>query len=55
MVNFWKTNKNNRRSQKKHIDALKILKLKELKAIDEDKFDDNEKHVKYKEVFDEFF
>ena len=31
---------------------LKTLKRKELEAI-EDKFDDNEKHLKYKEVFND--
>ena len=30
----------------------KTLKQKELEAI-EDKFDDNEKHLKYKEVFND--
>ena len=37
---------------KKQFDALKILKPKELKSV-EDKFDDNEMHLKYKEVFNE--
>ena len=37
---------------RKLIDAIKTLKPKELKAI-EDKSDDNEKHLKYREVFNE--
>ena len=37
---------------KKQADILKTLKPKELEAI-EDKSDDNEKHFKYKEVFNE--
>ena len=37
---------------KKQVDTLKSLKLKELEAI-EDKSDDNENHLKYKEVFNE--
>ena len=38
--------------KKKQVDALKTLKSKERKAT-EDKSDDNEKHFKYKEVFNE--
>ena len=45
--NFWKTNKSSFRSRKKQVDALKTLKPKE------DKSDDNEKHLKYTEVFNE--
>ena len=37
---------------KKLVNILKILKPKELETI-EDKPDDNEKHLKYKEVFNE--
>ena len=39
---------------KKQVDALKTLKPKKLKAT-EGKSDDNEKHLKYKEVFNELF
>ena len=38
---------------KKHVDILKTLKSKELKAIEE-KSDDNKKHLKYKEVLNKF-
>ena len=38
---------------KKQDDILKTLKPKELKAI-EDKSDDNEKHLKFKKVFNEY-
>ena len=47
-----KINKNNWRSRKKQVDTLKTLKLKELEAI-EYKSDHNEKHLKYKKVFNE--
>ena len=49
---FWKTNKNNWRSKKNQVDILKTLKPKKLETI-EDKSDDNEKHLKIKEVFNE--
>ena len=49
---FEKEKKNNWRSRKKQLDTLKTLKPKELEAI-EDTSDDNEKHLKYKEVFNE--
>ena len=38
--------------EKKQVDILKTAKPKELEAI-QDKQDDNEKHLKYKEVFNE--
>ena len=38
--------------EKKQADILKTLNPRELKAT-EDKSDDNEKHLKYKEVFNE--
>ena len=44
--------KNNWRSKKKQVHALKTLKPKELKAT-EDKSDDDETYLKYKEVFNE--
>ena len=40
------------RSRKKQVDILKTLKPKQLQAI-EDKSDDNDKHLKYKDVFNE--
>ena len=38
---------------KKQIDASKTIKPKELTAIKDNKSDDNEKLLKYKEIFDE--
>ena len=38
--------------KKKQVDILKTLKPKKLRTI-EDKSDDNKKHLKYKEVFNE--
>ena len=49
---FQKQTKTIEDQGKKQSDALKILKPKELKSA-EDKFDDNEMHLKYKEVFNE--
>ena len=49
---LWKINKNNLRSRKITIWYFKDFKTKELKAI-KDKSDDNEKHSKYKKVFNE--
>ena len=49
---FWKTSKSNWRSRKFFFDILKSLKPKELEAI-KDKSDDNEQHLKYKDVFNE--
>ena len=39
---------------KKQVDALKDLKRKQLKAVKDNKSDDNEKLLKYKKNFDEF-
>ena len=39
--------------EKKQVDPLESLKPKELKAIKHDKFDDNEKSLIYKEIFEE--
>ena len=52
MKTFWKANKINWWSRKKQLDALKNFKTKRVKTV-EDKFDDKEKHFKYKEVFNE--
>ena len=49
---FEKQTKTIKDQGKKQIDVLKTLKPKELKAI-EDTSDDNEKYLKYKEVFNE--
>ena len=38
---------------KKQVDALKDLKRKQLKAVKDNKSDDNEKLLKYKNFFDE--
>ena len=36
---------------KKQVDALKVLKRKQLKAVKDNKSDDNEKLLKYKKIF----
>ena len=36
---------------KKQVDALKDLKRKQLKAVKDNKSDDNEKLLKYKKIF----
>ena len=46
-----KNNKNNWTSRKKQIDALNTLKIKELEAIKDNKSDDNQKLLKYKDIF----
>ena len=47
-----KNKQSNWRSRKKQVDILKVLKPKALEVI-EHKSDDNEKNLKYKEVFNE--
>ena len=48
-----KKQKQLRIKKKKQVDPLESLKPKELKAIKHDKFDDNEKSLIYKEIFEE--
>ena len=49
---FEKQTKQLKIKGKKQVDVLKTLKPKELETT-EDRSDDNEKHLKYKEVFNE--
>ena len=49
---FEKQTKTIEYQEKKQVDILKTLKPKKLETI-EDKSDDNKKHLKYKEVFNE--
>ena len=50
---FEKQTKTIKDQRKKQIDALNTLKPKETKAINDNKFDDKEKSLKYKEIYDE--
>ena len=50
---FEKQTKTIRDQRKKQIDALNTLKPKETKVINDNKFDDKEKSLKYKEIYDE--
>ena len=50
---FEKQTKTIKDQIKKQIDALNTLKPKETKAINDNKFDDKEKSLKYKEIYDE--
>ena len=52
MKKLLKNKKKVENKRQKQVDTLKTLKLKELEAI-EDKSDDNEKYLKYNEVFNE--
>ena len=57
LILLWEKLLKNKQNQlkikeKKQVDILKTAKPKELEAI-QDKQDDNEKHLKYKEVFNE--
>ena len=49
---FEKQTKQLKIKEKKQVDVLKTLKPKKLETT-EDRSDDNEKHLKYKEVFNE--
>ena len=50
---FEKQTKTIKDQRKKQIDALNTLKPKETKAINDNKSDDKEKSLKYKEIYDE--
>ena len=48
---FEKQTKTMEHQGKKQVDALKVLKRKQLKAVKDNKSDDNEKLLKYKKIF----